>query len=240
MQPQYELQYHDVEANHWWFRSRRAYILQLLKHVPRDYSILDIGCSSGIMLLDLADAGFNKENLFGIDISSQAIANAHKNGLPQTYVMDAQEVSFDRKFDIIIASDCLEHLEFDEKALLKWKDLLTERGLIYVFVPAFQSLWSNHDVVNMHHRRYTTALLVKKAREAGFKILKAGHWNVFLFPPVWVYRRLMGLKKDGRGDIAQPGVSANRLLLNIMKAEHQFLRIFKFPFGVSTYFIAKR
>ncbi len=240
MQAEYELHYHDVESRHWWFRSRRAFILQLLRKVPRTAKVLDIGCSSGIMMLDLARCGFDKANLFGIDISSQAIANAQSNGLKQTYVMDAQSVKMDQKFDIIIASDCLEHLADDHQALANWRELLAPGGTLYVFVPAFQSLWSHHDEVNMHFRRYTRKELVAKARGAGLSISTSGFWNVLLFIPVWLYRRVSRLRENPKGDIGQPAKWVNNALTSLLKIEHPLLRIFRFPFGVSTYIIANR
>ena len=126
-----------------------------MKNAPKESLILDIGCSSGIFLKDLERLGFKIENLFGIDISEKAIANCKSNGIQNAFVMDAQNITLLEKFDIIIASDCLEHLQDDIKAINNWKSLLKNGGLMYVFVPAFQSLWSYHDEVNKHFRRYT-------------------------------------------------------------------------------------
>ena len=66
-------------------------ILQILKSSPRDSKILDIGCSSGVLLNDLIEIGFKKENLYGIDISEKAIYNCKQNGIKNSFVMDAQE-----------------------------------------------------------------------------------------------------------------------------------------------------
>jgi predicted SAM-dependent methyltransferase len=73
--------------------------------------------------------------------------------------MDAQNITLDEKFDVIIASDCLEHLKEDEKALKNWYELLNKNGVAFIFVPAFMSLWSYHDEYNMHYRRYTNSEL---------------------------------------------------------------------------------
>ena len=81
MKKNYEKKYHEIEAVHFWFRSRRNYILQLLKYENRTCKILDIGCSSGLLLNDLANAGFDKNNLYGIDISKKAVENCKKNEL---------------------------------------------------------------------------------------------------------------------------------------------------------------
>ena len=114
MEKEFEEKYHQIEKNHFWFKARRKYIIQLLKSQPKHINILDIGCSSGLLLKELINIGFEPDNLFGIDISSIAIKNCKKNGLGNTSVMDAQCIELNKTFDVIIASDCLEHIENDE------------------------------------------------------------------------------------------------------------------------------
>ncbi|WP_445454258.1 class I SAM-dependent methyltransferase [Flavobacterium sp. 25HG05S-40] len=243
MEKDFEKKYHDVESDHWWFKSRRKYLLDLLKSAPKDSKILDIGCSSGIFLNDLEKLGFKKDNLFGIDISAKAIENCKANGIPHSYVMDAQNITLTESFDIIIASDCLEHLKEDQRALKNWKNLLKVGGKMYVFVPAFMSLWSYHDVVNMHHRRYTNAELKAKIVTEHLEIQKAGYWNFFLFLPVYSFRKLSAIiqkNKKGESDITIGNPLVNKALLQLIIFENKLLKVMNFPFGVSTFCIAKR
>ncbi|WP_339889632.1 class I SAM-dependent methyltransferase [uncultured Flavobacterium sp.] len=243
MEENFEKKYHDVETKHWWFKSRRKYLIDLLKTAPKDSKILDIGCSSGVFLMDLEKIGFNSNNLFGIDISEKAILNSKKNGLKNTFVMDAQNIILTEKFDVIIASDCLEHLENDEKALKNWKNLLKTNGKMYVFVPAFMSLWSYHDEVNMHFRRYTKNELKTKIVNENLEIIKASYWNFFLFVPVYVFRKISVLtnqKKSGVSDISVGNSFINNLLLQLIVFENKLLKRINFPFGVSTFCIAKK
>lgn len=243
MEENFEKKYHAVETNHWWFKSRRKYLIDLLKNVSKDSKILDIGCSSGVFLKDLENAGFNSNNLFGIDISEKAILNSKNNGLTNTFVMDAQNIILTQKFDVIIASDCLEHLENDEKALSNWKNLLNKNGKMYVFVPAFMSLWSYHDEVNMHYRRYTKNELKSKMKNENLEILKSSYWNFFLFVPVYAFRKISSLfhkNKSGESDIRIGNSIINKLLLQLIIFENKLLKRINFPFGVSTFCIAKR
>ena len=243
MKKDFEKKYHDVETDHWWFKSRRNYLLDLLKDVPKESKILDIGCSSGIFLKDLENLGFKPENLFGIDISEIAIENCKANGLQHCFVMDAQNITLTETFDIIIASDCLEHLEDDKKALKNWKSLLKIGGVMYVFVPAFMSLWSYHDEVNMHHRRYTNAELKSKLTAENLEIQKASYWNFFLFLPVYGFRKLSSVfqkNKKGESDISIGNSVVNSTLLQLIMFENKLLKAVNFPFGVSTFCIAKR
>lgn len=243
MEINFEKKYHDVETNHWWFKSRRSYLKDLIKNAPKNSKILDIGCSSGVFLKDLETLGFNPNNLFGIDISAVAISNSKQIGLKNTFVMDAQEIILNEKFDLIIASDCLEHLQDDEKALKNWNSLLNNNGMMYVFVPAFKSLWSYHDVINQHFRRYTKLELKTKLENQGLQIQKASYWNFFLFIPIYLFRQISSTLKNKNKDTSDIAMSTNfinKLLTNLIEFENKLLRKINFPFGVSTFCIAKK
>lgn len=243
MEKDFEKKYHDVETEHWWFKSRRKYLLDLVKNAPKNSKILDIGCSSGIFLKDLEALGFKLENLYGIDISDSAIENCKANGIQNSFVMDAQNITLTESFDIIIASDCLEHLEDDKKALKNWKSLLKIGGTMYVFVPAYMSLWSYHDTINMHYRRYTNEELKSKLVAENLSVEKASYWNFFLFIPVYAFRKLTSLfnkNKKGEGDISIGNSFVNSSLFNLILLENKLLKSVNFPFGVSTFCVAKR
>lgn len=241
MKQEYETIYHDVEQTHFWFKARRNYIINLLKDYPKEINILDIGCSSGILLRELAASGFDQNNLYGIDISEKAISNCKRNGLQNTFVMDAQKITLEKQFDVIIASDCLEHLQDDLKALENWHSLLKEDGVLFVFVPAFMALWSAHDEANMHFRRYVKSELINKLIASGFNIENAGYWNFFLFFPAALMRYLEKLKRSSAesntGNLEKPS-AFNNVLYTILGFENKLLRHINFPFGVSTFCIA--
>lgn len=242
MEIEYEKRYHEVETENWWFVSRRRYLLDLLKDVPKEGLILDIGCSSGIFIKDLERIGFKMENLFGIDISEKAIENCKSNGIQNAFVMDAQKIELPNKFDVIIASDCLEHLQDDTQAIKNWYSLLKTEGILYVFVPAFQSLWSPHDEVNMHFRRYTNKELRDKLTSGNLAILKSSYWNFFLFVPLYFFRKMdifLSRNNKKEGQIID-GKLANSILLKLLLIENWMLKYVNFPFGVSTFCIAKK
>lgn len=241
MEKNFEKKYHEIEKSHFWFRSRRRYIRNLLRNSSRNARILDIGCSSGILLDELREDGFYTENLFGVDISKTAIENCKQHDLPNTFVMNGQCISLNEKFDIIIASDCLEHIEDDVLALENWYKLLNPNGTIYIFVPAFMSLWSNHDKVNMHFRRYTLKDLKAKIEMANFEIDKSSYWNFFLFLPVYLMRRIKNLitSENDAGDLDELH-AANTLLYLLLNTENKLLRWISFPFGISAFCIASK
>lgn len=102
----------------------------------------------------------------------------------------------------------MEHLENEEKTLKNWYNLLKPGGKLLVFVPAFMSLWSHHDVVNMHIKGYTKKELESVLRKQGFKIEKLSYLNFLQFFPVVIVRilsRKLPTPKNQVGDLNKIG-----------------------------------
>lgn len=237
MESLFEKKYHELERQHFWFKGRRHFITQFLKKYPRDIKILDVGCSSGLLLQDLNQIGFSKSNLFGVDISDKAINICQKNGFKNTFVMDGQTPVLNINFDFIVASDCLEHLKDDDLALKNWYKLLKENGTALIFVPAYMFLWSDHDEVNQHYRRYTKKQLTQKLKSNGFIIKQSGFWNFFLFTPIAIIRLLLKLKPTSRvkKDNLYQLPLFNKLFINLLKLENFLLKYIALPIGVSAF-----
>lgn len=241
MEKAFEKTYHQFEKNHFWFKSRRNFIISWLSNEDKTSQILDIGCSSGILLSELIKTGFKADNLYGLDISDKAIKLCKSRGLDNAYVMDAQNINLQKKFDFIIASDCLEHLKNDKEALQNWLTLLKENGKLIIFVPAFNFLWSTHDEVNMHYRRYTKTELEQKLRNSAFNIEKSSYWNFFLFLPIVLVRFIEKIKPTKNANNKQLKIALiNKSLLKLLNFENWLLKFIKFPFGVSTYCIVTK
>jgi ubiquinone/menaquinone biosynthesis C-methylase UbiE len=241
----YEKKYHEVEEQNWWFLSRRDAIVKILQSTGKDKKILDIGCAGGALIKDLTDKGFTV--VHGLDFSNDAVNHCKAKGLENVFVMDAHSTSFDDEtFDFLIASDSLEHLEHDETALLEWKRILKGNGKLIVFVPAYNFLWSDHDWVNQHFRRYSRKDLRKKITVAGFYIEKISFWNFSLFFPTAFLRIAQSLfinknstasKKD---QIVKFNPFINQLLFSLLKFENNIFRIIGLPIGVSIYALARK
>jgi SAM-dependent methyltransferase len=242
----YQAIYWQLEETHWWFRGRAHLILSLLRRlkVPPSAAILEAGCSAGPLMRRLHGAGYT--NITGIDLSEDAIRRCHAGGLTNTAVMDATNPRYaDDSFDFLIASDVLEHIADEEAALRNWLRLLKPGGRLLVCVPAFMFLWSDHDAVNHHLRRYTSKSLRAALNRAGFAIDRAGYWNFSLFFPVAAVRLLQRAlaRSDGqkRGQLRPSASLVNAGLYTLLRVENQLvLNSCPFPFGVSTFAIASR
>ena len=247
MQEEFESTYHAVEERHWWFVGRRALVRQLVRRVTagRKACILEIGCSGGPLLQQLRSDGY--ENLTGIDISAEAIAICAQRGVPNTFVMDAQHLSYpSESFDVITASDVLEHLADAPTALREWHRTLRPGGALVVFVPAFMFLWSEHDVANQHKHRYRATELKAALENTGFTVERRGYWNFLLFVPAAMVRMLKNVlarpgRATGQGDLKKTSNAVNAILQFVLNLENRILLAgWNFPFGISAWAIARK
>jgi SAM-dependent methyltransferase len=244
MDAAFEQKYHAMEREYWWFRGRRDCIIRTMARmeVPWTARILEIGCSGGPLLQMLVEEGY--QDPAGIDISPSAISRCRERGLKNVTAMDAQEPSFEEgTFDLVIASDVLEHLTDARRALVAWQRILKPDGRLIVFVPAFMFLWSGHDEVNHHQKRYTAGGLKRDLALAGFEVERTGYWNTFLFGPITAIRLLGNLvRRRGSGDqIAPVRPIVNEWLVRVLKVENACIAAgLRLPIGVSALAVARR
>jgi len=242
----YQDLYFQLEETHWWFQARTHFILCLLRRlkVPASAAILDVGCSAGLLMRRLHRDGYT--NVTGLDLSEEAVRRCHAVGLSNTAVMDATRPQYaDQSFDLLIASDVLEHIADETTALANWLRILRPGGRLLVCVPAFMFLWSDHDVVNYHRRRYTRNMLGAALNTAGFVLDRASYWNFSLFLPVTtvrlMQRALVRPKSQKSGQLRPVASLVNAALYTLLRVENHLLANFcPFPFGLSSFAIARR
>ncbi|NGX47964.1 MAG: putative S-adenosylmethionine-dependent methyltransferase [Chlamydiae bacterium] len=98
-----------IECDHFWFKARRLLILRLLQRfVPRESSILEVGCGTGENLIALKQAGYHG---IGLDLQSEGL----KNPSLKLVQGDARSLPFqDAMFNVVLLADVLEHVEEEE------------------------------------------------------------------------------------------------------------------------------
>jgi len=130
-----------------------------------------------------------------------------------------------------------------EKALAALKGVLTLDGIAVITVPAYQFLWTNHDLANEHKRRYTVPELKRKILDAGLAIEKISYYNTFLFLPVALSKlanRFFFPHTQSHFGATPPPTWINRVLETIFSLEKLLLPFVNFPFGVSVIAVVKR
>lgn len=100
-----------------------------------NHTVLDIGCGNGNISIPLASLGYK---VLGIDTDAASIEYAKKrNVFPNASfkTTDIAELEADEKFDAIICSEVLEHLDDPQETLLSIKKMLTPDGPLIVTIP---------------------------------------------------------------------------------------------------------
>ncbi len=228
-----------VEDRHWWFVARRAIILSLLKnraHVRDGAEILDAGCGTGATL----QAFSQRYRSSGIDVSPIAVEQCRARGLNSVAVGTFEKFPFpDKSFDLIALLDVIEHIDDDVATLQLAGKYLKDGGCILLTVPAFQFLWSKHDDLNQHKRRYTRRVLKERLKKSGYTIDFISYYNTLLFPLALAERLLEKLlHKDASIALKILPAPLNVIFTQIFGVERWWLRAGSFPFGLSLLAIA--
>jgi SAM-dependent methyltransferase len=227
------------EEVHWWFRGRRSILEMLLanlKGARPSLSILEVGCGTGGNLAMLK--AFGEVQAVEPDDEARSFA-AEGSGLPVAAGALPGPLP-DSDFDLICALDVIEHVEFDREAVAALAGKLKPGGCILATVPAYAWMWSHHDVVHHHKRRYSAPQFRKLFEEAGLTVVRLSHFNAALLPLAMAVRAVKRMIGSKTGDDAVPSPWINRSLERVLSAERHWLRRSALPFGLSIFVIAQR
>jgi SAM-dependent methyltransferase len=175
--------------------------------------VLDIGCGSGrhgfaslrrgatVVSVDL-----DPDSLQGVRTMSAAMA--HNRQTPphssnHCLCGDATRLPFaNGSFDIVIASEVMEHIRADEAALAEFLRVLKPGGRLAVSVPRTwpeRVCWflssDYHNEAGGHVRIYRNQELRAKLRDAGFAVWGQHHAHA-LHSPYWWLKCAVGMRKE--------------------------------------------
>lgn len=252
MDKNYYKDYYYLERKHWWFKARLNILESLLTRqiLPiltdkQNIHILNAGVATGatsIMLEKYAKTTSLEYDqdccLFLKETVGIEAVNASLTGLPFE----------DESFDLVCAFDVIEHIEDHELAVAEIKRVLKPNGKVFLTVPAYQFLWSEHDEINHHFRRYTLKELSQVVQVNALNIQYSSYFNTLLFPLIFLIRFIGNLfkkktTKKAKSDFekVKTGGFVNSILCFIFKLEKPLItRLFRLPFGVSIVLIAQK
>lgn len=243
MNKNYYAIFFEVQKKHWWFVAKKKIVLD---HICRfvsmrsdDVEILDIGCGSGLMLNALEQMGKTS----GMDMSDDAIGFSQQifSGTVKKGFLPNNIPYSPESFSLITALDVIEHVDDDLATLIAIRERLKPEGQAVITVPACMFLWSEHDVLNEHKRRYSLLELKAKLHEAGFTIEKISYFNSLLFPLIVAARFInQVLGRKGANEVALPSAPLNFILEKIFGFERFILRFLNFPIGVSVIAVVRK
>jgi SAM-dependent methyltransferase len=233
----------QVERSHWWFTARREIVLTVAERfLPPGAAILDVGCGTGYFL----EAAALRYQAWGVDPSPLAVELCRARGLERVSQGSAYDLSAvaAQRFAAAFFLDVIEHLDEDARALREAIGVLAPGGRVIVTVPAFMFLWSEHDVVNQHRRRYRRPQLAALFRQVGLEIERLTYFNFYLFPLASADRLASRIgRRKVRAELSVPRPWVNRLMAGTFRSERGRVADpgrLAFPFGLSLLAVGRR
>jgi 2-polyprenyl-3-methyl-5-hydroxy-6-metoxy-1,4-benzoquinol methylase len=181
----------DNQSNyqrHPWETSRKnvlhTFLMKSKINFPID-RIVDIGSGDAYVIHTLVEKNLAKE-YFAIDTAytPEVIKQLKENNNYSSiqYFQNIEEFLKENTSNVptlFLCMDVLEHVE-NEKIILDFLNERSKDNYYFFSVPAFQSVFSSHDVLLNHYRRYTLSQLENVLLKNNFEIIDKGYYFISL------------------------------------------------------------
>ena len=239
MEPEYARGYRRLYDHHWWWRAREDFVLRQLDRLapsPAEMAVLDVGCGDGLLLPRLQHFGLVE----GVESDGSLITDQGRGCGGIHRVEFGADFEPGRRYDLVLMLDLLEHVDDPGAVLRRGRELLRPGGRLVVTVPAYEGLWTSHDVVNRHRTRFDPDRVRGLATASGVEVVELRHVFHWIAPAKLVVRRLeaWGLLEGGGARI--PALLLNDLLRRLCIAEQILLGPLRLPFGSSLFAVLAR
>lgn len=159
---------------HPWELSRLDAVKRILNGTVRDgLRVLDVGCGDGFMSRELFKG--TGAHVAAVDSNFTDSQMALLSGLDRN-IRYSRKIEGKDRYGLLLLLDVIEHVEED---LVFLKGLVDERleknGRVLVTAPAFNALFSGHDLFLGHKRRYSLQELSALVEKAGLRIISSGY-----------------------------------------------------------------
>jgi len=187
---------------HPWEVARAKIIHDLIKKNGKKFNhLLDVGSGDAYVLNQLcrhsvADNYTAIDTAYEPDIIEQIISTNTCTINFMSRLPDQMQLPP----DLILLLDVIEHCENDATILEDIKNISSGEFKLIITVPAYQSLFSKHDELLHHHRRYSLNQLKDLCKTEGLKIEQAGYFffSIMLIRWVQLFLEKIGLRKPDK------------------------------------------
>lgn len=229
----------NSQRNHWWFVGRKKIVDQILHlyYPKRIQEAIDIGSGYGAMLPLLLQYC---KNVDALEPLLETKPDLIKLGAREVFSISSfPNHSVKGQYELVTLFDVLEHIADQEKALrIIREQMLKPGGRIILTVPAYQWLWTSHDTVNHHYRRYSKKQLLGLLKANGYKKIKATYFMTVLFPLAVLQRLLMKWSRTTE-EFRPINPVINFILKVVFSSEALWICHFPYPFGLSVLAVAE-
>jgi 2-polyprenyl-3-methyl-5-hydroxy-6-metoxy-1,4-benzoquinol methylase len=201
---------------HWYYQSKAKAIEKILTSIEKN-TILDVGAGSGFFSKYLLK-NTKAKNAWCVDISYEM----EHDSIIGTKKIHFRKLIGNLEADLVLFMDVLEHVEDDIELLNSYVDKVPRGTNFLISVPAFQWMWSEHDVFLEHKRRYTLNQIEEVARRSGLKIIKGGYYFGAVMPIAIASRLIfhnLNSNKEIKSQLSKHNPLINKLLAAICYIE---------------------
>jgi 2-polyprenyl-3-methyl-5-hydroxy-6-metoxy-1,4-benzoquinol methylase len=228
------------QDSHWWFRGRLKCMEAFLRGANAlrvRGNVLDIGSGFGSMVPLLQRMG----DVDAIEVNPEVFPHLRNRGVKRIYqIENFPDQLPGQKYDVVAMFDVLEHIQDDAKAVrLLHDEVLKANGLAVISVPAYNWLWSVHDVRAHHFRRYGQKELVSLFRKAGFTEIRTTYFMTMLLPLAIVQRFVERSFSGCESSSLLPKV-IGELFYKVFASERMLIKGRGLPFGLSIALVGRR
>lgn len=226
-------------TTHWYYVAKGNALRSFIGDIRVD-EILDVGAGSGVFSRRLLDD----------KICNRAVCIDPGYKEERTEIYNNSEINFVRYVNnisqrLILMMDVLEHVDDDIGMLREYSERMPKGGLVLITVPAFQFIWSGHDIFLEHRRRYTKKSIESTVESAKLQIVRCRYFFGLLFPIVAAIRllnraMLRARPVKARSSLKKYPFPINALLTFIHKVECAILFPFNYFGGLSIFLLARR
>ena len=229
----------EHDERHWWYRARRQVVAELIRRkvpLPEGAKGLEIGCGTGHNLGMLGE--FAAMDALEVDPVARELAERRLGHKVLSAPLPALEGVPAVTYDLVAALDVIEHIPDDKAALEGIARALKPGGKLVMTVPAHQWMWSAHDVVNHHQRRYSKRGFKTLVDNSPLKLESIGYLNSLLFPVAMAQRLASKITGKEDADLAPPAEPINQALERVFALERRVIGRVPLPPGLSLFAVA--
>jgi Methyltransferase domain len=229
----------DKIRSHWYYVAKGRAMRAFLGRIESG-EVLDVGAGSGVFSRQLIDEGLcDRATCVDPNYTEERIDDYH--GKPIEFVRATTRPAQ----KLILMMDVLEHVSEDVSLLRDYTQDAKAGALVLITVPAFQFMWSGHDVFLDHHRRYTIATIEAVVRKAGLTPIKSRYF----FGSLFVFVAAARLMKNALSPGGKPAAASdlrlypdwlNAVLIGVHDIERRTLFRFNRLFGLSVFCLCRK
>jgi SAM-dependent methyltransferase len=235
---EYEILGAEIDS-HWYYVAKGRAMRSFVKD-SQVKEVLDVGAGSGVFARQLLSAGICRHAVC-VDPAYTTEFMETNTTEKITFVRDMPSPSA----ELVLMMDVLEHVDDDAALLRQYTEHLGNDGQVLISVPAFEYLWSGHDVFLEHRRRYTRETLQATVDKAGLRVVRCRYFFGLLFPGVatarWLLsRRFAAGKTEAKSALREYPWLINQALILLHDVERATLFHINCSAGLTLFCLARR